>query len=79
MGEASHAGLSEVCELLGQRESNAALEEWACCLPPLAQPGCLLLLLLAQGLESQGTLEVQTICQVSVLSVFSKAADSVML
>lgn len=49
MGEASHAGLSKVGELLGQRESDASLEKRACCLPPLAQPGCLLLLL-AQGL-----------------------------
>lgn len=57
MGEASHARLSEVGKLLGQREGNATLEERSCRLPPLAQPGCLLLLL-AQGLKSHGTLEI---------------------
>lgn len=78
MGEASHAGLSKVGELLGQREGDTALEKRACCLSPLAQPGCLLLLL-AQGLESQGTLEVQTFSQASILSVLPKAVDPVML
>lgn len=61
MGEASHAGLSEVGELLGQGEGHAALQKRAPGrLPPLAQPGrlLLLLLLLAQGLQSQGTLQV---------------------
>lgn len=56
MGEASYAGLGEVGELLRQRKCNAALEERTCWLPPLAQSGRLLLLV--QGLESQGTLEV---------------------
>lgn len=57
MGEASHARLSKVGKLLGQREGNAALEKRPCRLPPLAQPGRLLLLL-AQGFKSQGTLEI---------------------
>lgn len=58
MGETGHPRLSEVGKLLGQREGNATLEKRSCRLPPLAQPGCLLLLLLAQGLESHRTLEI---------------------
>lgn len=79
MGDAGHAGLSKVSELLRQREGNVAGEERARSLPPLAQPGRLLLLLLAQSLESQRTLEVKTISQVSILSVLPKAIDPVML
>lgn len=75
-GEASHARLSKVGKLLGQREGDAALEERARGLPPLAQSGGLLL---AQCLESQRTLEIQIISQTSILSILPKAVDPVLL
>lgn len=53
--KADHAGLGEVGQLLGERKGHVVLEEGSRHFPPLAQPGGLLL---AQGFQSQGTLEI---------------------
>lgn len=55
VGEAHHAGLAQVGQLLGQREGHVVLEERPRHLPPLAQPGGLLL---AQRFQSQGPLQI---------------------
>lgn len=69
MRKANHAGLGKVGELLGQRKGNVVLEECSRHFPPLAKPGGLLL---AQGFESQGALEIwkgnRNVCLAASLS-----------